>query len=339
MIYARMFYIRRSLITRRRFLFLKRRSFQCSGGYPLHTREYALVRANRCTQPRAHSNFSARLPAEVSANATEVDSGRRGSSPGNPPVVNTSWGRRRQPCTAARRVFDVGSFSYSSSLFLFPFQFAAAGQGTGASIIGQVTDQSGAVLPGVTVTATSPALQVPQVTASRTSWASTAWRRCRLASIRSRSSWRAFGRSSDQDVRLTVGFTARIDVALGLATVAETVTVSGAAPVVDVASTSGSTLFTKEMLELTPTSRNALSFLTLAPGVRSFLDIGGNQMVETRRARAFGQGGKVWYTIEGISTAAGRAASGTRKRSTRRASRASAPMRSSGRAACRSTPS
>ena len=34
----------------------------------------------------------------------------------------------------------------------------AAAQGSAASIIGQVTDQSGAVLPGVTVTATSPAL-------------------------------------------------------------------------------------------------------------------------------------------------------------------------------------
>ena len=34
---------------------------------------------------------------------------------------------------------------------------AAAAQGTGASIIGQVTDESGAVLPGVTVTASSPA--------------------------------------------------------------------------------------------------------------------------------------------------------------------------------------
>ena len=41
----------------------------------------------------------------------------------------------------------------------------AAAQGTAASIIGQVTDQSGAVLPGVTVTATGPALQVPQLTA------------------------------------------------------------------------------------------------------------------------------------------------------------------------------
>ena len=39
-------------------------------------------------------------------------------------------------------------------------QSAAAGQqDLTASIIGQVTDQSGAVLPGVTVTATGPALQ------------------------------------------------------------------------------------------------------------------------------------------------------------------------------------
>ena len=41
---------------------------------------------------------------------------------------------------------------------------AAVGQTTaGASIIGQVTDATGAVLPGVTVTATSAALQVPFV--------------------------------------------------------------------------------------------------------------------------------------------------------------------------------
>ena len=41
----------------------------------------------------------------------------------------------------------------------------AAGQGAASAggIIGQVTDGTGAVLPGVTVTATSPALQVPSV--------------------------------------------------------------------------------------------------------------------------------------------------------------------------------
>jgi hypothetical protein len=41
-----------------------------------------------------------------------------------------------------------------------------AGQGAAnpAGITGVVTDSSGAVLPGVTITATSPALQVPSVT-------------------------------------------------------------------------------------------------------------------------------------------------------------------------------
>src|SRR5438034_6889038 len=40
---------------------------------------------------------------------------------------------------------------------------AAAGQASGGSIIGQAKDESGAVLPGVSVTATSPALQVGSV--------------------------------------------------------------------------------------------------------------------------------------------------------------------------------
>src|SRR5262245_36949428 len=48
---------------------------------------------------------------------------------------------------------------------LFPLATPVAAQATIASIIGVVTDQSGAILPGVTVVATSPALQIPQVEA------------------------------------------------------------------------------------------------------------------------------------------------------------------------------
>ena len=72
---------------------------------------------------------------------------------------------------------------------------------------------------------------------------------------------------------------------------------------VDVASTSGTTLFTQEMLEAIPTARNGLiSLLNLAPGVRSFLDVGGNMIEENPQARAFGQSGQVWFTIDGVST-------------------------------------
>ena len=60
-----------------------------------------------------------------------------------------------------RRCVTVGVVVFLSCI---PSAVPVYGQLTVASIIGQVTDQSGAVLPGVTVTATSPALLVPQVT-------------------------------------------------------------------------------------------------------------------------------------------------------------------------------
>jgi hypothetical protein len=55
---------------------------------------------------------------------------------------------------------------------LLPASPALPAQGQEASIIGQIKDESGAILPGVTVTA-SPALQVEQVTTVTTSRAST----------------------------------------------------------------------------------------------------------------------------------------------------------------------
>lgn len=178
----------------------------------------------------------------------------------------------------------------------------AAGQGTSASIIGQVTDASGAVLPGVTVTATSPALQVPQVTTVTNQVGEYRLAPLPIGAYEVLFELAGFQTARRQDVRLTVGFTAKIDVALGVGALAENVTVSGAAPVVDTASTSGSTLITREVLELTATTRTgAMSLLTVTPGVRSFLDVGGNQTAENPSARAFGQADEVWYTLDGVA--------------------------------------
>ena len=190
-------------------------------------------------------------------------------------------------------VFIVSLVSFASS--------PVAGQGGDASIIGQVTDQSGAVLPGVTVTATSPALQVPQVTDVTNERGEYRLAPLPVGIYQVTYDLSGFRPGQREAVRLTVGFTARVDVALGLATVAETVTVSGAAPVVDVTATSGASLFTKEVLDITPSTRNgAMSLLTMAPGVRSFIDIGGSQTEENAGAKAFGQAGQVYYTLEGV---------------------------------------
>src|SRR6185295_14846080 len=124
-------------------------------------------------------------------------------------------------------------------LSLLAFAGSATGQGSGASIIGQVTDESGAVLPGVTVTATSPALQVPQITAVTNEVGEYRLAPLPIGVFELAFELAGFRPVQRQNVRLTVGFTAKVDVAMGLATVAESVTVSGAAPVVDVSATSG----------------------------------------------------------------------------------------------------
>ena len=179
------------------------------------------------------------------------------------------------------------------SLIALARSSAAAGQDT-ATIIGQVTDQSGAVLPGVTVTATSPALQVPQVTAITNEVGE-----YRLAPLPIGVFDVGFGRAGfrpvqRQNVRLTVGFTAKLDVSLGLATVAETVTVAGAAPVVDVTATSGSTLFTQEALAIPtavddqPVERARCASFSMSgatdqgnPDVRAFGQSGGSDAPST----------------------------------------------------------
>lgn len=158
------------------------------------------------------------------------------------------------------------------------------------------------MLPGVTVTAISPALQVPQVTAVTNELGEYRLAPLPIGTYEVAFEIGGFQPIRRQNIQLTVGFTARLDVQLGLSTVTESVTVSGAAPVVDVSSTSGSTLLTQDILELSATTRNSvMSVLTMAPGVRSFTDVGGGQMMlENPASRAYGVGGSQWYTVDGV---------------------------------------
>src|SRR6185503_14889040 len=110
-----------------------------------------------------------------------------------------------------------------------------------AGIVGAVIDPSGAILPGVTVTATSPALQLPSVIA-----VTDARGEYRLAPLPIGTFAVEFTLSGFQTVRregiiLTASFVAKIDMQMMLGAVTETVTVSGASPVVDVVSTTSAT--------------------------------------------------------------------------------------------------
>ncbi len=176
-----------------------------------------------------------------------------------------------------------------------------AGQAQEASIIGQVTDESGGVLPGVTVTATSPALQLPQVTAVTDERGEYRLQALPIGTYAVQYELGGFGTLRREDIRLTAGFTARIDVGLQLGTLTETLTVSGTTPVVDVASAAARIQLTRETLELIPTGRAGLqSMMVQAPGVRTNLDLG--QATGNPLFRAFGQNGDSWQQLDGVVT-------------------------------------
>ena len=175
--------------------------------------------------------------------------------------------------------------------------------GTGATITGQVTDESGAVLPGVTVTATSPVLQVPDVTAVTDERGEYRLTPLPIGTYTVTYELNGFQTSRRDGVRLTVGFTARLDVALSVGSIQETVTVSGAAPLVDVASTTPTTQLTRETLELLPTSRNSFNAMMIqTPTARTSvrLDVGGSGFNESPRFHTMGQLGESWQGVEDV---------------------------------------
>jgi hypothetical protein len=171
-----------------------------------------------------------------------------------------------------------------------------------ASIIGQVTDTSGAILPGVTVTATSPALQVSQLTNVTNERGEYRLSPLPIGTYAVEYTLAGFQTVRRENIPLTAGFIARIDVTLKVGALAETITVSGAAPVVDVTSTNSPNTLTRDMMELIPTSRAGLqSVLVQAPGARTNLDLGSG-LTANPIFRVFGRNYEAWIEVEGFPT-------------------------------------
>jgi carboxypeptidase family protein len=178
----------------------------------------------------------------------------------------------------------------------------ASAQGA-AGILGQVKDESGGILPGVTVTATSPSLQVKEVSDVTNAQGEYRLTPLPIGTYVVLYTLQGFQTIRQENVRLEVGVQARLDVVLKVGTIAETVTVSGAAPVVDVTATSASTQLNHETLELTPTARNGIVSLgTQAPGVKGILDIGGGQVGTIPVFKVFGMSESHWVQMEGLNT-------------------------------------
>ena len=178
-----------------------------------------------------------------------------------------------------------------------------AGQSGTGDIEGSITDSSGAALPGVTVTAKSPALQAPEVTVISEGGGAYHLRNLPAGIYEVRFSLSGFRPIVRQDLRLTTGFVASVNIEMAVGGVEEAVVVIGASPVVDVKTTASQTTFTQELLNTAPLTRTMWQVLGMTPGVRlGSLDIGGNTTGSQTSYTSYGQGGAGATMMDGFDT-------------------------------------
>jgi hypothetical protein len=171
---------------------------------------------------------------------------------------------------------------------------AGAQDASSGSIAGVVRDEAGAVLPGVTVEAASPAL----IERTRTG-VTDGEGRYRLVDLRPGTYSVTFSLAGFKSVRregieLTTGFTANVSADLGVGAIEETITVTGAAPTVDVQGVLQQQVFSREVVRSLPIGKNAGIYAALIPGAAPLnptqQDVGGTKGEDTQWFRMHNSG-------------------------------------------------
>ena len=136
-----------------------------------------------------------------------------------------------------------------------------------ASITGTVRDASGAVLPGVTVEAASPALieKVRTVVSDGTG-------QYRIENLRPGTyavtfTLAGFVTVQRTDIELAGSFTATVNADMRLGSIEETITVTGQSPIVDVQNVTQQRVVDQETIAALPTGRSDRALGALVPGV------------------------------------------------------------------------
>jgi hypothetical protein len=175
-----------------------------------------------------------------------------------------------------------------------------------ASVTGLVRDSSGAVLPGVTVEAASPAL-IEKARVAITD-GSGQYRIVDLVpgTYSVTFSLTGFSTVRREDIRLAGSFTATVSVDLVVGSLQETVTVSGESPLVDVQSAKRQQVLDQEVISELPSARVYHGIAALVPGITmSTNDVGGLSGPATVTfAIHGGRGNEGRLQVDGVSVGA-----------------------------------
>lgn len=182
---------------------------------------------------------------------------------------------------------------------------AAWAQAQSGTIAGVVRDTSGAVMPGVTVEAASPALieKVRSVVTDNQGL-------YRIVDLRPGSytvtfTLPGFSTFKREGIELTTSFTAQVNAELTVGTLEETVTVSGETPVVDIQNSRQQTTITRTTLDAIPTTKRIGQYASIIPGATytnpTFQDVGGNQGEGGQFGLHGQRGGDLSTNVEGLN--------------------------------------
>jgi carboxypeptidase family protein len=156
-----------------------------------------------------------------------------------------------------------------------------------ASITGVVRDASGAVLPGVTVEASSPVL----IERSR-EVVTDGGGQYRIVDLRPgtytvKYTLTGFSTVQREGIELTGSFVAAIDVELKVGSLQETITVAGESPIIDTQRSTQQRVFDSKVIEAIPAGRSHIDLVVLIPGLAAaqpgrggLADVGGTNNLQ-----------------------------------------------------------
>lgn len=172
---------------------------------------------------------------------------------------------------------------------------SAWAQAAGSSIVGVVKDETGGTLPGVTVEVASPAL----IERAKTT-ITNAEGQYQVVDLRAGTyvvsfSLDGFKSVRQEGVELSSSFTATVNAVLAVGNLAETITVTGESPLIDVRNSVSGQALKSEVIDALPVGRNVYQIGLMLPGATTTApDVGGNQAAQITNLRVNGVQDNTW---------------------------------------------
>jgi hypothetical protein len=191
-------------------------------------------------------------------------------------TIHSAFGGENEMSRVSR---VTGAVMFVALLGMLGFPATAIAQSAG-SIAGIVRDTSGGVMPGVTVEAASPVLIEKVRTVVTDAQGNYKIVDLRPGTYTVTFTLPGFSVVKREGIELTQGFTANVNADLTVGSLEETLTVTGATPIVDIQNVVNQTVLSREVLDTLPTNKTMQGFATLTLGANlsaTSQDVGGNQ--------------------------------------------------------------